>query len=829
MENKGPTKPKPTIQVERRRRPGEGSPADLPRADAPQRRDQRGSGSGGYELSGTGGSQIPSGSGSGGVPLTTLLPLLKRLPWWAVLLLACAFIGFMLLSSNGGGGGEDQATYVEPTQPEVVQAVEQTVRPTARPTKVPVVSASTGENTWLVMLYQDADDKILEQDIYVDLNEAERVGSGDGVQIVAQVDRFSAGFQGDGNWTTTRRFYITQDDDLNRVNSEVVEDLGEVNMADGNTLVDFVTWAVANYPANHYMLILSDHGMGWPGGWSDPVPTGRVDNTIPLEKLLGDQLYLNELEQALDEIRSQTGINQLDLIGMDACLMGQVEVFSALAPYAHYAVASQETEPALGWAYTGFLSALKDNPGMDGAALGQYIVESYIQDDQRIVDERARAEFLQQGSPMGGLFGFLGSMSASQVSDQLEQNVTLTAVDLTLLPDLLANLNNFSFTLQSADQEQVAQARTYAQSFTSVWGKDVPPSYIDLGNFAQLLAKNSGSLEVSNATQELLAAMGQAIIAEKHGPKKPGATGISIYFPNSQLYRNPSAGAQSYTAIAETFARQSLWDEFLAYHYGGRDFELSSAEVVTLPAGGATRSPGAGQIVISPINLSATEAAPGSPVVINADISGQNIGYVKLFVGFYDTPSNSIFVADMDYLESSDTRELNGVYYPVWPTEDFSLEYSWDPTIFSISDGVNLVPALFKPQSYGATFEEAVYTVDGKYTYADEGQTVYARLYFSNGILRNVYGFTGENGTGAPREIIPNTGDTFTVLDRWLEVDQSGQVGQPVTLDGDTLTFGDNMFTWQQQYAAAGEYIVGLVVEDLDGNATQSLAQVTVR
>ena len=40
------------------------------------------------------------------------------------------------------------------------------------------------------MLYQDADDKILEQDIYVDLNEAERVGSSDRVNIVAQMDRF---------------------------------------------------------------------------------------------------------------------------------------------------------------------------------------------------------------------------------------------------------------------------------------------------------------------------------------------------------------------------------------------------------------------------------------------------------------------------------------------------------------------------------------------------------------------------------------------------------------------------------------------------------------
>jgi hypothetical protein len=43
------------------------------------------------------------------------------------------------------------------------------------------------------MLYQDADDKILEQDIYVDLNEAERAGSDERVQIVAQVDRYAAG------------------------------------------------------------------------------------------------------------------------------------------------------------------------------------------------------------------------------------------------------------------------------------------------------------------------------------------------------------------------------------------------------------------------------------------------------------------------------------------------------------------------------------------------------------------------------------------------------------------------------------------------------------
>jgi hypothetical protein len=37
------------------------------------------------------------------------------------------------------------------------------------------------------------------------------------------------------------------------------------------------------------------------------------------------------------------------------------------------------------------------------------------------------------------------------------------------------------------------------------------------------------------------------------------------------------------------------------------------------------------------------------------------------------------------------------------------------------------------------------------------------------------------------------------------------------------------MFTWETLYAAAGEYIVGFVVEDLDGNSYESYAAVQVQ
>ncbi len=739
----------------------------------------------------------------------------------------CAF-AFLLIFGSGDSGDVVSDLPTRTSEP-FVPAVPDT--PTTAPKPFIPPSVSSEGQAWLVMLYQDADDKILEQDIYVDLNEAERVGSTDRVQIVAQVDRFRAGFQGDGDWSSTKRFYITQDSDLQRVHSQQVADLGEVNMSDGETLVDFVTWAVETFPADKHVLILSDHGMGWPGGWSDPAPGGPGDRSIPLSSALGDELYLMELDDALGAIRAQTGLAQFELIGLDACLMSHLEVLSALAPHARYAVASQETEPALGWAYTSFLEALTRNPDMSGADLGRLIVESYIQDDQRIVDDQARAEFLSRGSPLGGLFGLLGgtTTTAEQLARQMEQGVTLTAVDLAAMPTLVDGVNDLSFSLQGANQSAVARARSYAQSFTSVFGKEVPPSYIDLGSFVQLLARESNDRNVAQAADRVMASLGEAIIAERHGPKKPGATGVSIYFPNSQLYQSPITGPESYTAVARRFADASLWDDFLAFHYTGRPFERETSALAVPERGTPIQAPGAGPIEVSPITLSDGVAAPGRPVVLSTQIRGENVGYVYLFVGFYDQDANSIFVADRDYLESADTREIDGVYYPDWGEGGpFTMEFEWEPLMFAISDGVDSVVAALTPQTYGAAPEDATYSVDGTYTYADGGESRYARLYFRDGFLRQVFGFTGEGGTGAPREIIPQPGDRFTVLEEWMDLDQGGKVVQTATQEGGTLTFGDQMFTWKELDAAPGEYIVGFIVKDLDGNSYEVYTQVRV-
>ncbi|MFZ3071386.1 MAG: hypothetical protein WA110_09745 [Anaerolineaceae bacterium] len=46
--------------------------------------------------------------------------------------------------------------------------------------------------------------------------------------------------------------------------------------------------------------------------------------------------------------------------------------------------------------------------------------------------------------------------------------------------------------------------------------------------------------------------------------------------------------------------------------------------------------------------------------------------------------------------------------------------------------------------------------------------------------------------------------------------------------EGDTLTFSDQAFVWEQVYAPPGIYLVGFLVSDLDGNVQPAYTQVMV-
>src|SRR5215813_10933855 len=107
------------------------------------------------------------------------------------------------------------------------------------------------KKSWTFMVYM-AGDNNLDPNALQDLREMKRVGSTAAVNVVAQLDRASG--------HASQRYYLRKG---GKVSADAVASLGKVNTGDPKKLVDFITWGVKGYPADHYALILWNHGQGW--------------------------------------------------------------------------------------------------------------------------------------------------------------------------------------------------------------------------------------------------------------------------------------------------------------------------------------------------------------------------------------------------------------------------------------------------------------------------------------------------------------------------------------------------------------------------------------
>ncbi|MBE5810537.1 MAG: hypothetical protein E7318_06315 [Clostridiales bacterium] len=110
---------------------------------------------------------------------------------------------------------------------------------------------------------------------------------------------------------------------------QVVTTLPLSSMGDPATLSTFIDYCHANYPAEQYVLNLWDHGGG-------PVRQLCIDQLFK-----SDGLTTTELVTALDN--SVFKKNPVDLLLMHACLMSSAEISYAVAPYAKYMVASEDS------------------------------------------------------------------------------------------------------------------------------------------------------------------------------------------------------------------------------------------------------------------------------------------------------------------------------------------------------------------------------------------------------------------------------------------------------------------------------------------------------
>jgi len=286
------------------------------------------------------------------------------------------------------------------------------------------------------------------------------------------------------NWITTRRLQVVPGDLV------LVEELGETNMGDPDTLVQFIDWSVSNYPADRYFMVFWNHGASWPGFGGD-----ESTETI-------DLLTLPELKKGLLDGLTRNGLDRFDIIGFDACLMANYETAVALKELGWYLLASEELEPGHGWNYTR-LQAAKSNPGIMPIDLAKGIMEGF------------NAQAVVQGEEMG---------------------ITLSLVSLYELDSLLSAIDDLAGAM-NADTMRASNAVMEARSNVQEFGKAPDPAQsthmVDLGQLAFLLRLDA---DFSSQAEALLTALGKAVVHAIKGSGVERADGLAIYLPSRQEY-----------------------------------------------------------------------------------------------------------------------------------------------------------------------------------------------------------------------------------------------------------------------------------------------------
>ena len=276
------------------------------------------------------------------------------------------------------------------------------------------------------------------------------------------------------------------------------DNLGSVPMTDPSTLSGYIQYCAANYPASRYELILWDHGGGSVSGYGYD------------EKFASSgSMNLAGLDTAL-----KAGGVKFDFIGFDACLMATAETALTMAPYADYLIASEETEPGVGWYYTDWLTAFGADTSMPTIQVGQKIVDSFVE----VCAQKCRG-----------------------------QATTLSVIDLAELEKTLPSaLAAFSQSTAKLIREQEYQTVSNARNGAREFAQSSKIDQVDLVHLAQ----NLGTQEGKALTDVLLS----AVKYNRTSSNMTNAYGVSIYFP----YRKPSTVNQA----ASTFERIGMDESY---------------------------------------------------------------------------------------------------------------------------------------------------------------------------------------------------------------------------------------------------------------------------
>jgi hypothetical protein len=291
-------------------------------------------------------------------------------------------------------------------------------------------------------------------------------------------------------------------------------------MDDADTIADFVIQVKSDYPADHYALTLSSNkGTAWQGiCWDD-----HGD---------GIMITMPDLLDALNEI-TNNGSDKLDILGIEACMTGNLEVAYQIRDCVEYFVAYPECAMALEWPYTQPLSDLLADPLMSPEALASTMVDYFI----------------PHNYPASHMITTMSALDLSYIDDLASYFDDLAQL-------FIENIEEYSPAIESA----ILETRIYAL----LWEINY---FIDPYHFLILLdIDDPDVIAVKNNIMTIIDTM---VVALKRLPDDD-AYGLNFYFPRINTdYNNSLRYDELPSPYEETqYAIDTQWDEFLKTYLG---------------------------------------------------------------------------------------------------------------------------------------------------------------------------------------------------------------------------------------------------------------------
>jgi hypothetical protein len=359
----------------------------------------------------------------------------------------------------------------------------------------------------------------------VDITEAETAALPRDVSVVMEMG-------GAENWLNSLDPAVLNRRLLNGDSKTELDPAPLANMGDPNTLAEFLTFCNTEYPAEHQVVILWDHGGGTLFGYGSD------------ELFDKDSLSLPELDAAFAAAPAASG--KYEIIGFDACLMATIDVAAVLQDDGNYLVASEEVESGDGWDYTGALNALAADTSQPAEQFAKAICDSFYQ--------------------------FYVDLNKENPKSKLYQEATLSVVDLNKAAALLDAYNAMAdeaLLLAVDRREEYLSAFARAARASENYGYNTPEDgFFEMVDMGDLIYNAAGLLPESR--DRVKTALADCVVYEVHGPMRSKASGLSCYYcysgkPKSVKFYSEAGGNKAVGYYHEYSINGTLSPEGLQY------------------------------------------------------------------------------------------------------------------------------------------------------------------------------------------------------------------------------------------------------------------------